>query len=57
MEDFTINTILIFDLQMINKFVNNNHRSERFGMRKSEDDLSKASVESVVITQSLEIFA
>jgi predicted glycosyltransferase involved in capsule biosynthesis len=33
MEDPTINTILIFHLQMINKFTNNNCRSEGFGCR------------------------
>jgi hypothetical protein len=32
MEDFIINTILILDLQMINKFVINNYKNEKFGM-------------------------
>jgi hypothetical protein len=32
MEDLAVNTILIFNLQMMNKFVNNNCRSEGFGM-------------------------
>ncbi len=32
MEDFIINTILILDLQMINKFVINNYRNEKFEM-------------------------
>jgi len=35
MEDPTINTILIFDLQMTNKYVINNYRSEGFGMHRS----------------------
>jgi hypothetical protein len=35
MEDPTINTILIFDLQMTNKSVINNYRSEGFGMHRS----------------------
>jgi hypothetical protein len=32
MEDPTIKTILIFDLQMTNKSMSNNCRSEGFGM-------------------------
>jgi len=40
MEDPTINTILTFDLQMTNKSMSNNYRSERFGMQRSKDDLS-----------------
>jgi len=43
---------------MINKFVNNNNRSEGFGMQKSEDDLSWVLAESIeVFAQSLSIFA
>jgi hypothetical protein len=38
MEDLTVNTILIFNLHMTNKFVNNNYRSEGFVMQRSEDD-------------------
>ncbi len=44
-EDPMVNTILIFNLQMINKSVNNNYRSEGFGMQKSKDDLSWVSIE------------
>ncbi len=51
MEDLMVNTILIFDLQMTNKSVNNNCRSEGFGMQRSKDDLSK------VFTESTEVFA
>jgi len=32
MEDPVVNTILIFDLEMINKSVSNNCKSEGFGM-------------------------
>ncbi len=39
-ENPTVNTILIFNLQMNNKFVNNNPKSEGFGMQRSKDDLS-----------------
>jgi len=49
MEDLVVNTILIFDLQMTNKFVNNNYRSEGFGMQRFEDDLSRVSVELVQV--------
>jgi hypothetical protein len=40
MENPTINSILTFDLQMTNKSMSNNCRSERFGMQRSKDDLS-----------------
>ncbi len=57
MEDLIVNTILIFNLQMINKFVSNNYKSEGFGMQKFEDDMSKVSIALVeVFTQSLGIF-
>jgi len=57
MEDLTVNTILIFNLQMINKFVGNNYKSEGFGMQRSKDDMSKVSITLVeVFTQSLGIF-
>jgi len=43
---------------MNNKFVNNNWKSEGFGMQKSKDDMSRILVKSVTIfTQSLRIFA
>jgi hypothetical protein len=35
MEDPAVNTILIFDLQMINKSMSNNYKSEGFGMQIS----------------------
>jgi len=49
MEDPTINTILIFDLHMINKSMSNNYKNERFGMQKSKDDLSRVSTESTKV--------
>jgi hypothetical protein len=56
-EDLVVNTILIFDLQMINKSVNNNYRSEGFGMQRSKDDLSWVLAESIkIFTQSLGVF-
>ncbi len=39
MKDPTINTILIFDLQMTNKSMNNNYKSEGFGIQRFEDDM------------------
>ncbi len=41
MEDPTVNTILIFNLQMINKSMNNNCRNEGFGMQRCKDNLSR----------------
>jgi hypothetical protein len=61
MEDFIVNTILIFNLQMINKYVSNNYKSERFGMHIFEDDLSRVLVKlaqsSGVFTQSSYLLA
>ncbi len=58
MEDLAVNTILIFDLQMINEFVNNNYTSEGFGLQRFEDDLSWVSTQLVeVLTYSLSVFA
>jgi hypothetical protein len=38
--------------------MNNNYKSEGFGMKRSEDDLSKVSTELVeVFSQSLGLFA
>lgn len=37
-KDHVINIILIFDLEVTNKFVSNNCRSERLGMHRTEDD-------------------
>jgi hypothetical protein len=57
-EDLAVNTILIFDLQMINEFVNNNYTSEGFGLQRFEDDLSWVSTQLVeVLTYSLSVFA
>jgi hypothetical protein len=57
MEDLTVNTILIFDLQMTNKFMNNTCKNEGFGMERFEDDMSKVFVESIkVFVQSLRGF-
>ncbi len=44
-KDPTMNTILIFDLQMNNKSMNSNCRSEGFGIQISKDDMSKTLVE------------
>jgi hypothetical protein len=65
MEDLVVNIILIFDLQMTNKFVSNNCRSEGFGMQRFEDDLLTVSTESTmiftqpsrVLAQSLDLLA
>ncbi len=58
MENFVVNIISIFDLQMINKFVSNNYRSEGFGMQRSKDDLLGVSLELVIIyTQTSRVFA
>ncbi len=40
MKDSTINIILILELHMINKFVDNNYRSQEFEMQRSKEDLS-----------------
>ncbi len=58
MENLAIDTMLIFDLHMIHKSMNNNYRSDRFEMQRSEDDLSKVLVElTEVFTQSSRVFA
>jgi hypothetical protein len=58
MEDHVVNTILIFNLQMINKFVNNNYKSEGFGMQRFEIELSWVSIKIVeVFSHSSDIFA
>jgi hypothetical protein len=52
MKDLAVNIILIFDLHMINKYVNNNYKSEGFGIQRSKDDMSRVSTESAkVFTQ------
>jgi hypothetical protein len=40
LKDLVVNTLLIFYLQMSNKYVSNNYRNEGFGMWKFEDDMS-----------------
>jgi len=52
MEDLAVNNILIFDLQMTNKSVNNNYKNERFGMQKFEDDLSRVSAKLAEVSPS-----
>jgi len=50
---------------MNNKYVNNNYKSEGFGMQRSKDDMSGILVESLIVfakssrvfAQSLELFA
>ncbi len=49
MKDLTVNTILIFDLQMINKSMNNNYKSEKIGIQRFEDDMLKVLVESTKV--------
>jgi hypothetical protein len=57
-QDLVVNTILIFDLQMINKFVNNNYKRKGFGMQRFENDLSWVSTQLVeVFTQTLGVLA
>jgi hypothetical protein len=52
MKDLAVNIILIFDLHMTNKSVNNNYKSEGFGIQRSKDDMSRVSTESAkVFTQ------
>jgi hypothetical protein len=48
-----INTILIFDLHMTNNSLNNNFRSEGFGIQRSKDNLSRVSVELAEIFAQL----
>ncbi len=56
-KDLVVNTILIFNLQMNNKSMNDNYKSEGFGIQDFEDDLSWVSIESTIIfAKSLNIF-
>ncbi len=56
-KDPTVNIMLIFNMQMNNKSVSNNYRSERFGIQRFEEDMSEVSVESTIIfTQSSDVF-
>ncbi len=49
-----VNIILIFDLQMTKKSMNNNCKGEGFGMQRSNDDLTQISAESTeVFAQSV----
>jgi hypothetical protein len=57
MEDPTINTLLIVELHMINKSVNNNINNEGFGKQRFEDEILRLSIESIeLFTQSLRVF-
>ncbi len=49
MKDPMVNIISIFDLHMTNKFVNNNYRSEGFGIQRSKDDMLRVSAQSTKI--------
>jgi hypothetical protein len=49
MKDPMANAKLIFDLQMNNKFVNNNYRSERFGMQRSKNNMSRISTKLIEV--------
>jgi hypothetical protein len=40
MKDLEVNTILSLELQMTNKSMNNNYKSEGFGIQSFEVDLS-----------------
>ncbi len=58
MEDHAINIILTFDLEMTNKSMSNNCKSEGFGMQRFEDGLSWISTKlATVFTQSSSVFA
>jgi hypothetical protein len=57
MKDPTINTMLIFYLHMINKYMNDNCRNEGFGMQRFETNMSTILVELVEgFAQSFEVF-
>jgi hypothetical protein len=52
-----INTIVIFDLHMINKSTNDNCKSEGFGMQIFEiDSLGVFAKSTKIFTQSFKIF-
>jgi hypothetical protein len=58
MEDYVVNTILIFDLPMTNTSMHNNYRNKEFKMQKSEDNLSRIFTKSTkIFAQSLGVFA
>ncbi len=44
-----MNTMLIFDLNMNNKSMNNNYKSEGFGIKKSEDDMLGVLTASTIV--------
>ncbi len=46
MKDLAINTILILEVQMINKPMDNDYKSEKIGMQRSKDDLLRVSAKS-----------
>jgi hypothetical protein len=49
MKDLAFNAILIFDLQMINKSMNNNYKSEGFEIQRFDNNLSGVSTRSVEV--------
>ncbi len=52
-ENLMVNIILIFDLQMTKKSMNNNCKGEGFGMQRSNDDLTQVSAESTEVFAQL----
>jgi hypothetical protein len=57
MKDIVVNIVLIFDLQMTNKSMSNNYKSEKFVIQRFENDLLGVLVElAKVYAQSLRVF-
>ncbi len=57
MKDLVVNIMLIFDLLMIKKSVNDNNNNEGFGMQRFENNLSRVLIESTkVFAQSSRVF-
>ncbi len=57
-KNLEVNTILIFDLHMNNKYVSNNCKNEGFGIQRSEDDMSRILTKlAIIFVQSLGVFA
>ncbi len=57
-KNLAVNIILIFDLQMNNKSMNNNCKNEGFGIQRSEDDMSRILTKlAIIFVQSLGVFA
>jgi hypothetical protein len=56
-QDLIVNIMLNFNLQKSNKSMNNNFKSEGFGIQRSEDDMSTILTKStLVFTQFSSIF-